>query len=135
MRHRRSALLVLVFCGLCSGAAGGVQTSADQYLGTWGGTWDGAGSGEFELTLEKKDAAVAGKVAVTTEAGPYTADLKSVAFDAAKMNAKYDFPLDAGAEVILAATFDGSSAKGTWSLRPKGQDTEIAGGTWTVTKK
>src|SRR6185295_6542253 len=120
MRPRRSALLVLMFCGLCAAVvAGAVQTSAaDQYLGQWRGTWDGAGSGDFELTLDKKDGALAGRVAVTTEAGPYTADLKTVAFDGAKMNARYDFPLDAGAEVIIAATFESSSAKGTWSLRP-----------------
>jgi hypothetical protein len=53
------------------------------------------------------------------------------------MSARYDFPLDpaSGSEVVLAATFTGSTAKGTWSLRPKGQTTEAAGGTWTVTKK
>jgi hypothetical protein len=134
--HRRLGPLVLLFFGFFAMARGAVQSSAgEQYAGTWGGTWDGAGSGEFELTLEKKDGALAGKVAVTTEAGPYTADLKTVSFDGAKMNAKYDFPLDAGAEVIIAATFESSSAKGTWSLRPKGQDSEVAGGTWTVTKK
>ena len=35
----------------------------------------------------------------------------------------------------MAATFEDRSAKGTWSLRPKGQDGEIAGGTWAVEKK
>jgi hypothetical protein len=133
--NRRLALLVLLFCGLYSAARAAQSSAGEQYAGTWGGTWDGGGSGEFELTLEKKDGALAGKVAVTTEAGPYTADLKTVSFDGAKMNAKYDFPLDAGAEVIIAASFESSSAKGTWSLRPKGQDSEVAGGTWTVTKK
>src|SRR5262249_7587886 len=136
MPHRRLALLVLIFCGFSAAARAAVQSSGgDQYAGTWAGTWDGAGSGEFELTLEKKDGALTGRVAVTTEAGPYTADLKTVSFDGAKMNARYDFPLDAGGEVIIAATFESTSAKGTWSLRPKGQESEIAGGTWTVTKK
>src|SRR5436190_21251786 len=99
MRHRCAVLLGMVFCGLCAVAAAAVQSSGgDQYVGTWSGTWDGAGSGEFGLTLEKKDGALAGRVAVTTDAGPYTANLKTIAFDGAKMTAKYDFPLDAEAE-------------------------------------
>lgn len=111
------------------------QSNTDQYAGTWAGTWDGAGSGDFELTLEKKGGALGGRVAVTTDAGPYTADLKSVSIDGSKLSAKYDFPLDAGAEVNIAASFEDRHAKGTWSLRPKGQETEIAGGTWTVARK
>jgi len=33
------------------------------------------------------------------------------------------------------ATFTGGTAKGSWSLRAKGQNAESAGGTWTVTRK
>jgi hypothetical protein len=51
------------------------------------------------------------------------------------MSAKYDFPLDPSAEVVVTATFDGNNAKGTWSLRPKGQTDELAGGGIAVTKK
>lgn len=101
----------------------------------WSGTWDGSGSGEFELTLVSKDGVLGGKVAVTTDGGNYTADLKAVAFDGNKMTATYDFPLDPSAEVAIGATFDNGTAKGTWMLRPKGQSTEIASGTWTVTRK
>jgi hypothetical protein len=112
------------------------QASAgDEYAGKWAGTWDGSGSGEFELTLEKGKDALAGKVAVTTEQGNYAADLKGLSFSGKSMSATYDFPLDPSAEVAIAATFDGGKAKGTWSLRPKGQTTELAGGSWTVTKK
>ena len=39
------------------------------------------------------------------------------------------------AEVIMTATFEGSAAKGTWSLRPKGQPDELASGGIAVTKK
>jgi hypothetical protein len=35
----------------------------------------------------------------------------------------------------MTATFDGTTAKGTWSLRPKGQPDELAGGAITVTRK
>jgi len=140
MRHRRvSWRLVFTLIAICSAHLniGAAQSqSGDQFAGTWAGTWDGAGMGEFTLTLDKGTAgAITGKVDVVTDAGPYTAELKSVAFEGQKMSASYDFPLDPGSEVVMAATFDGATAKGTWSLRPKGQSTEAAGGTWTVTKK
>jgi hypothetical protein len=138
--HRRSLvwLLVIVFVGTASAstpARASQASTGDEYLGKWTGTWDGSGSGEFELTLEKGKDAPAGKVAVTTEQGNYTADLKSLSFSGKSMSATYDFPLDPSAEVAIAATFDGGKAKGTWSLRPKGQATELAGGSWTVARK
>ena len=132
------SLLLLVSCWIGSGVLGEARqaSSAEQYAGTWSGAWDGSGAGQFELTLDKrKDSPVTGRVAVTSDGGNYTADLKSLAFEGAKMTAKYDFPLDGSSEVIVAATFEGSTAKGTWSLRAKGQADEVAGGTWTVTRK
>ena len=130
-------LLVIVFSSaLASTPATATQASAgEEYAGKWTGTWDGSGSGEFELTLEKGKDAPTGKVAVTTEQGNYAADLKGLSFAGKSMSATYDFPLDPSAEVAIAATFDGGKATGTWSLRPKGQATELAGGTWTVAKK
>jgi hypothetical protein len=74
-------------------------------------------------------------VVLVTDGGNYSADFKSVSFDGDKMTAKYDFPLDPSAEVVMTATFDKAAAKGTWSLRPKGQTDEIAGGGIAVTKK
>ena len=61
--------------------------------------------------------------------------LKTVTFDGAKMSANYDFPRDPSARVVVTATFDGTAAKGTWSLRPKGQIDEIAGGGIAIAKK
>jgi hypothetical protein len=111
-------------------------SSADAYIGMWSGTYDGSGTGQFEMTLDKgADGAMTGKVNVTTDGGNYSADLKSVSFDGAKMTAKYDFPLDPSAEIVMTATFDGQAAKGTWSLHAKGQTDEIAAGGLTVTKK
>jgi hypothetical protein len=40
-----------------------------------------------------------------------------------------------GGEVVLAAAFDGNTAKGTWSLREKANGNEVATGGWTVTRK
>ena len=142
MRNGRfSWLLVFVILGV-SGVRGAVRqsTSGDQYAGTYSGTWDGAGSGNFELTLTKdkdKEGGVKGRVAVTTDGGNYNADFKTLSFEDKKMDAKYDYPLDpsASTEVVLAATVDGAIVKGTWTLRAKGQEGELAKGTWTVTKK
>jgi hypothetical protein len=114
---------------------GAAQTATD-YSGTWTGTWEGPGTGQFELTLEKsKDGAPSGKVAVTTDGGNYNADLKGIAFDGNRMTAKYDFPLDPSAEVGVTATFEDRTAKGTWALKAKGQDAELASGTFTIAKK
>jgi hypothetical protein len=128
---------VVLFAITSAAAIDATQSSRGQeYTGTWSGTWDGSGSGEFELTLEQtKDGGVGGRVAVTTDGGNYTAELKSVAFDGTKMTASYEFPLDPSAEVALSATFDNRTAKGTWMLHPKGQAAEIVSGTWTVARK
>ena len=108
----------------------------ESFVGTWPGTWEGAGSGGgFDLTLEQpKDGPLTGRVAVTGEPA-YQAVFKSVAFDGKKMTAKYDFPADEAAEIILAGSFDGAKATGTWSLRAKADGTEVVSGTWTVTRK
>ena len=130
-------LWLFIFGAMCSAAQRGADGSStgEQFLGTWTGTWDGVGSGGFELTLEKgTDGAVIGKVSVTGEP-TYKATFKALSFDGKKMSAKYDFPPDEGGEVALAASFDGNTATGTWSLREKANDNEVARGTWTVTRK
>jgi hypothetical protein len=130
-------LWLVIFGAMCSAAQRGAEgpSTGEQFVGTWTGTWDGAGSGGFELTLEKdKDGAVSGRVSVTGEP-TYKAAFKALSFDGKKMNAKYDFPPDTGGEVTLAALFDGNTASGTWSLREKASNNEVATGSWTVTKK
>ena len=109
---------------------------ANQPVGTWAGTWEGAGAeGGLELTLEQpKEGTLTGKVSVTGEP-EYKATFKSVSFEGAKMTAKYDFPPDDSAEVVLTATFDTKSAKGTWSVNLKADGSQVATGTWSVTKK
>ena len=135
--HRAFAALLVVVCwiGSAQPLAARQASAGENYVGTWGGTYDGAGTGTMELILDKKDGAITGKVSAATEGGNYTADLKGITFEGPKMSAKYDFPLDPSAEVVVTATFDGSTATGTWSLRPKGQTDEIAGGGISVTKK
>jgi hypothetical protein len=118
-------------------AQGGDQASRkpDQFVGTWSGTWEGAGSsGNFELSLEQpKDGPLTCKVTVTNP--DYKATCRSVSFDGKKMTAKYDYPPDERGEVELGASFEGMTVKGTWALQAKGTTTAAASGTWTVTKK
>ena len=66
--------------------------AASDLLGTWTGTWEGAGSsGGFELTLEKgKDGSPTGRVVVTGEPA-YKATIRTLAFEGKKMTATYDF--------------------------------------------
>jgi hypothetical protein len=137
MMRNRVMWLTLVLVACMAGAAVRAEQASpgEQYVGTWAGTYDGAGTGTMELILDKKDGALAGKVSAATDGGNYTADLKDVKFEGGKMSAKYDFPLDPSAEVVMTATFEGTTAKGTWSLRAKGQTDELAGGGLSVSKK
>ena len=113
-----------------------VQSNGSQFAGTWSGRWeaDGSPGGGFTLTIESKDNTLSGAVSVTGEP-TYQATLKKLSFDGTKMSAAYDFTPNDQAEVVLAATFEGATAKGTWSLRAKADGTEVASGTWNVTKK
>jgi hypothetical protein len=129
------ALLILVVIYSATAQGGANAGSASEFFGTWSGTWEGGGSGGIELILEKgKDGAPGGRVSVTGEP-TYKATLKTLAFDGQKMSATYDIPLDDRLEVALAGTFDGETAKGTWSARGKDDHGEVAAGTWTVTRK
>ena len=131
------SLLLLVVSGVVgAGARHGVTEPSSQtdLTGTWSGTWDGAGTGGFELTIEKdKDGKLGGQVSVTGEP-TYKATLKTLTIESQKMNATYDFPPDESVEVTLTATFDGNTAKGTWAAIQKGGG-ELASGTWAVAKK
>ena len=111
-------------------------SGGEQYAGMWTGTYDGTGTGTFEMTLDKgKDGAMTGRVTVNGDGTNYSADLRSIAFEGAKMTAKYDFPLDPSAEIVMTATFESASAKGTWVLKPKTQPDELASGGIAVTRK
>jgi hypothetical protein len=128
---------VLLIGAVCARAT---QRNADgaspgDVSGVWIGTWEGGGgAGGFELTLEKgKDGTLGGRVSVTGEP-TYKATLKTLSIEGKALGATYDFPLDDSMEVVLAATFDGGTATGTWSVRQKGGG-ELAGGTWTAARK
>lgn len=137
MRRRLFACVAVLMLSVVWTAAhqAATQASGADVTGTWTGTWDGAGAGGgFELTLEQKDGAPGGRVSVSGEPA-YKATLKTVKVDGKKLSATYDFTPDDRAEVLLAATLDGNTWKGTWTLRSKSDSTTVATGGWTVTKK
>jgi hypothetical protein len=118
------------------GAVAVAQSDIAAFVGAYAGTWEGGGTGRFDLTIEKgSDGKPAGGVSVGTEQGDYTAKFKEVSFEGQNMKARYEFPLDAQADVAITGKFDGGAAEGTWSLVAKGGDQSFAGGTWKVTKK
>jgi hypothetical protein len=127
---------LLIFGAIASAQSGEGPPPGTQFVGTWTGTWEGAGaSGGFELTLEKgKDGAITGRVSVTGEPA-YSAAFKSLTFDGKKMTGTYDFPPDPAAEVLLDASFEESKAAGNWSLVDKTGGSQVASGTWSVSKK
>jgi hypothetical protein len=135
-----SGRAIVFFLALALGVSLGAQASSgEKYIGAWTGTWDGAGSGTFEMTLDKATDAthgsLTGRVEVGTDGGNYNAAFRTLAFDGPKMTARYDFPLDPSAEIVVTATFEDTAAKGTWAMRPKGQEGDLAAGTFAVTRK
>jgi hypothetical protein len=132
-----SALLLAIIW-----AAGqyGVASAADgdQYVGTWKGTWEGAGAGgRFDLTFAKgADGKIAANVSVGTDMGDYNAKFSTVTLTGDKLTGAYDYPPDPQGEVTITGSFDPKNAIGTWSLGAKGQPGgQAIAGTWKVTKQ
>ena len=138
MRYRCSLqswkLVLIALC--CTGSVIAQSSAAEKIVGTWAGTWEGAGgSGNLEVTVEKpQDGALTGMVSVLGEPA-YKANFKTVSLEGDKMTALYDYPPEPSVEVVLAATFQGQECTGTWSAREKGSGNEVAGGTWKATRK
>jgi hypothetical protein len=126
--------------GLWAAAQVGVAFAADgdQYVGTWKGTWEGAGAGgRFDLTFARgSNGKIAASVSVGTDMGDYTAKFSAVTMAADKLAGAYDYPPDAQGEVTIAGSFDAKNATGTWSLGAKGQPGgQAIAGTWKVSKQ
>ena len=146
MRNRLSVWLFVVIFGALASAAqrGEGPPPGEQFVGTWTGTWEGAGSsGGIELTLEKgKDGELTGGVTTTGDPA-YTATFKTLKFDACIVFAYFffwtihdDFPPDpTAAEVMVDATFEGNKAAGGWSVADKTGGSQVASGTWSVSRK
>ena len=130
--------LTLWLCVLILGATvAAVQQAGDaaDRIGTWTGTWEGGG-GTGGLEPRSRSRRTARSPAGSRSPG---AHLQGYAQDGdhrgQQASAVYDFPAADGAEVVLAATFEGNACKGTWVLREKANGNPALDGTWSVAKK
>jgi hypothetical protein len=141
MRMRKLAVVALLLLAtVCAGLPSGIAIAADgdQYVGTWKGTWEGAGaSGRFDLTFVRGgDGKLGASVSVGTDMGDYNAKFSSMSLTAAKLAGAYDYPPDPQGEVTITGSFDAKNATGTWSLAAKGQPGgQAIAGTWKVSKQ
>jgi hypothetical protein len=141
MRIQKVALVAL---GLLAslGVALHIGTAAaadgEQYVGTWKGTWEGAGSGgRFDLTIARgNDGKLTAGVSVGSDMGDYTAKFSTMTLTGDKLAGAYEYPPDPQGEVTITGSFDAKTATGTWSLGAKGQPGgQAIAGTWKVTKQ
>jgi hypothetical protein len=131
------AIAAIFAAALWAGVSSYAADNAVQYAGKWTGTWEGAGgAGRFDLTLESgSDGKLNGGVSVGSDTGDYTAKFSSFSLSDNKLTAKYEYPPEPMAEIVLAATFENGKATGTWVMQAKGAPDQVAAsGTWTVKK-
>ena len=140
MRLQKVAVVALMLAGMWAALQLGVAAAAegDQYVGTWKGTWEGAGAGgRFDLTFARGgDGQLAASVSVGTDMGDYNAKFSKMTLTGDKLAGAYDYPPDPQGEVIITGSFDPKNATGTWSLGAKGQPGgQAIAGTWKVSKQ
>jgi hypothetical protein len=141
MRTQKFAVVALVILvSVWAAVQFGVASAADgdRYVGTWKGTWEGAGAGgRFDLTVVRGgDGKLAASVSVGTDMGDYNAKFSTVTLTGEKFAGAYDYPPDPQGEVTISGSFDPKAAAGTWSLQPKGQPGgQAIAGTWKVSKQ
>jgi hypothetical protein len=96
-------------------------------LGQWNGSFEGASSGKFELTLRQDSGSqqLSGQIVVMLSDGDrYSTKLKKAVFTNNQLVASYSEP-DDGSNVTLTGQLAGSVLKGNWAVSD-GQAT----GTW-----
>jgi hypothetical protein len=109
---------------------------SDAFVGTWEGTWTGGSSGKFGMTISKgAGGKLSGSISPTPDQGEgYTVAFKTVEVTSGKLTVKFEDP-SGEADIILTGSAEGKSAKGTYSVRQKGDGSEVDSGSWTLTKK
>ena len=137
---KRRALIFALAATLGAGGWVGHGNAADstegrQFVGAWTGTWEGGGSGKFNMKFEQGgDGAVRGSVAVGTDGGDYSATFATLSFTGGKMSGRYEYPLDTQGEIIIEGDFDPAKGSGVWKLVQKGGNEPFISGTWAVKK-
>lgn len=85
------------------GAVALAQSDITAFVGKWGGTWEGGGSGRFDLTIERgSDGQPAGGVSVGTDQG-----------------GTFDGGAAEGTWSLVAKGGDQSFAGGSWKVSKK----------------
>jgi hypothetical protein len=141
MRTQKFAVVALIMLASIGAAVQfGIASAADGdlYVGTWKGTWEGAGAGgRFDLTFARGgDGKLNASVSVGTDMGDYNAKFSTVTLAGSKLAGAYDYPPDPQGEVTITGSFDPKNAAGTWSLGAKGQPGgQAIAGTWKVSKQ
>jgi hypothetical protein len=135
---RKTSVVTLLVLLLSVGALvlAGQNSAGSKLAGGWAGTWSGGSAGKFEMTITS---AADGKLSATLIATPETGDgstFQSKSVDTVDNKVKIKLEDSEGnAEVLLEGTLEGSSLKGTYSVRDKAQGAEVETGNWTATKK
>ena len=110
-----SFVMGLVCAVVAIGAAPSSQTAEDNVIGAWSGTWDGASTGKYTMSIARDDAKNLGGTIQTVpdEGGGYTATFKSVVVDGETVTISYDSPAGDATKIQLVATTDGANIKGS----------------------
>ncbi|HVF26806.1 MAG TPA: hypothetical protein VM943_01115 [Pyrinomonadaceae bacterium] len=140
MKHSR-LMLALVAASLVASISLAAQTqngkmsAGEKFSGAWAGTFEGDATGKFEMSVTPgTDGKLGGTISVAPDnGGGYDASFKSVTVEGDKVVIKYDSPGGDGSEATLEGTGDSKAASGKWSIQSQGS--QVASGTWKVTKK
>jgi hypothetical protein len=132
-----SFVMGLVCTVVSIGAVPSLQTAEDKVIGTWSGTWDGASTGKYTMSIARDDAKnLSGTIqTVPDEGGGYTATFKSVVVDGDTVRISYDSPAGDATEIQLVATTDEANIKGSWKAVDPSSNTVSASGNFIGSKK
>jgi hypothetical protein len=136
----RTVCLSFVMGLVCSAVAiGAVSSKAaeDKVIGTWTGTWDGASTGKYTMSIALDEAKHLGGTIQTVpdDGGGYTATFKSVVVDGDTVTISYDSPGGDPTEIQLEATTDGANIRGSWKAVDRSSKTVSASGNFIGSKK
>lgn len=136
---RISLLAILFIAGvtlLAAQEATARSEDSDAFVGTWEGAWTGGSTGKFALTIAKGTGGkLSGSISPKPDQGDgYTVAFKSVEVISGMLTAKCEDP-NGDVEITLTGSAEGKSAKGTYSVRQKGDGSEVDTGSWTATRK
>jgi hypothetical protein len=129
-------LLVLLILSINSSGFSGQSGNRDKLIGKWAGSWTGGSSGKFEMSITKDDAGkLIADLSTTPDQGePSTLQSKSLTQTGDKVTITFESP-DGEVQIALDGTIEGTSIKGSYSVRNKASNEEVEKGNWSASKK